>query len=131
MNKTKGFTLIEMLFVLQLIIIFGLFHLPYFNDDFQQSEIIIQEIINTIETVRLDAIFFQENQNLVFSNHSIIVNDNEVFTFKDINFLDNTQIYFNRKGHISKGCTILFELKNIEHKLVFNLGQGAFYIEKT
>ena len=50
MNKTKGFTLIEMLFVLQLIIIFGLFHLPYFNNDIQQSEIIIQEIINTIET---------------------------------------------------------------------------------
>ena len=130
MTKMKGFTLIELLFVLQIILVFSFLHLPYFSHSNEQREVVLQEIIICIENVRLDAIIQQQSVGLSFFNHSISTDSTQIFHSQDLTFYNSKIIYFNKEGHISKACTINFKLKKHEYKLVFNLGQGAFYIDE-
>lgn len=40
------------------------------------------------------------------------------------------EVSFNRNGNVGQAGTILFDTKKGKYKLVFNVGEGRFYVEK-
>ena len=130
-SKVKGFTFIEVLIVLQIVLIMTYFYLPYAKQELQQSEVILEQMKVVLENVRFDSIINYETNEIQFNNHAMFWKGHILLENKQLMFKDNYQIYFNGYGHVRKAATIYFELKKQDYKLVFNLGQGAFYIEKT
>ena len=131
MNKQRGFTLIEMLLVLQVIMMLNLFILPQTNLKIAQKEIIFHRIYLSIEKVRLNAMNSNENQTLYFENHELYFNQETLLNEKRLQFDSSSSITFNEQGHILKASTIYFSIGNKEYALIFNLGQGAYRIEET
>ena len=130
-NKMKGFTLIEMLFILQIICILELFVLPYANKNIVSSEVVIQNIYLMIENARMDAIHHHQTIELEFLNHSIHRNNLLIYENSNVLFDDSVNISFNNKGHIRQAKTVYFSINKKEYKLIFNLGQGVYRIEKV
>lgn len=130
MTKLNGFTLIETLFVLALISMGSYFLLPISQQSFNAFTIVENEILIHIEKARLNAVLSQQSQTISFLNDCIYVNNRFVYRNEAIEFYDN-HITYNSLGHIQQAKTIQFRINQKEYKLTFNLGQGAYYIEKN
>lgn len=125
LNK-NGYTLVEMLIVLSIVLIFSTLLLT--NHHFsnlkiqmlQMKEIILQQQIAARD---------QRNHTQIEIKHDKLIYDNKQFIFSDIVCEENT-IRFNGSGNIAKAATICCHEKNQQLCLVLQLGSGRCSLEK-
>lgn len=100
MQNKKGFTLLEMLLVMQVIIIISFFSLRIINSN-KNDEIVIEE---------LNSFFLEAKLNSIIN--------------KETNFS------YNELGHIYKAKTINIYINQNNYHYVFQVGSGAFEVRK-
>lgn len=136
MFQNKGFTLVETIFVLAIIISLTFITLPYYhpqtyNDDLNIIKYNISSIINNAKACSLD---FHQKIDLVFTSDSVSYqNDGKTISYKlpeQCYFSDIKNIHFNENGNINKANHIILHCKNKDIRLIFHLGSGDFYFEK-
>lgn len=129
-TKQKGYTLIELLFVLQVVIFGSYLILPQNRLEITPHTLILQEIELTIEQARLDAISQNSKQSITFEHHSVYYEDYSI-SFEQLQFDNKQVITFNHLGHIQQAKTIDFSIQSKNYQLIFNLGQGVYHIEEV
>ena len=131
MTKAKGFTLIEMLLVVQItmmmVYITSTCRLSYHTP----KEQVIQEMYVYIETTRLYAIENETYHTIIFEGNSMVDDVQDLYQNKALSFEDEYEITFNSKGHILNPKTIHFTYHQQPYELIFNLGLGVYRIEEV
>lgn len=126
----QGYTLIEMLFVLAILVVLMLFSVRPRQITPSDKEI-LYELSILIEKARFEAIQKAQNVSLEFNRNCIVIS-NAVY-FENSGLIINTpqEVIFNEWGNIQKGTTISFLIHQKQYKLVFNVGKGAYHLEKA
>lgn len=135
MSASRGFTLIEQLFVLSVIIVMTMFTLPYYrlhfnNDRIENIQFCISAIING---AKAQALTTHQKVELNFSDSHISYQQND----KDIrynlpeeaHFSHLTNVSFNENGNINQANHIVLNYKDSQYKLIFHLGSGDYYFK--
>ena len=135
MQTNKGFTMVEMIFVLFITIIISSFTLYNFNG--QKNDVpfkeVEQEIIDIVEQAKVLSInnhskiileFETKKLSFSFENETTSYNLPEGYHFEAIK-----EIYFNENGNINEGNHIDIVSTKETKQLVFNLGAGDYYIK--
>lgn len=127
-NKA-AFTLSEMLLVLGIVMCLILCtHLPAKHISFSK-EWVFHQMQTIIESARLKAIESHESISLKFLHQGILFQD-QCYLADDIEVITPKTITFNANGNISMGTTIEIKVKNESYQLIFNVGKGAYHLEK-
>jgi competence protein ComGD len=143
MDKTRGFTLIEMLLVMSIIMIVGSFgfkgYLSYYEK--RQLDAFLAQLEEDILFTQMHAMTHKEVTDVAFYdnfyrvrtliNAPILV---ERYFLKDfqIEFTNanmTRKISYNNKGNIRVSGKIIVEFKKQRKTIVFQLGKGRFYYE--
>lgn len=68
-------------------------------------------------------------------NIYISIKDNQVYANEDIMYLseyvncDDFSLYFNKRGNVNMGGSIVCEYKGKKSKIIINLGSGNIYVQ--
>ena len=136
MYQNKGFTLVEMIFVVSIIISLTFITLPYFHHQTlsHDIDIIKYHICSIINGAKAEALTFHQKINLEFSSHELSYQNNEktvsYYLPEQCYFSSIKDIYFNENGNINKANHIILNYKDEKIKLIFHLGSGDYYFEK-
>lgn len=136
MYQSKGFTLIEMIFVVAIIISLTFLTLPYCHHQTLSHDIdmIKYNISSIINGAKAQALTFHQRIDLKLTDRQISYQYNEKTVSyllpKDCYFSNIKTIYFNENGNINKANHIILNYQNESIKLIFHLGSGDFYFEK-
>ncbi len=135
MSKTNGFTLLEEIFVLSLILTLSFLTLPIYR--FQVKENIdnvkyhISAIINGAKTAALSS---HEKVNLYFTEDQVYYSQDDNFISYSLpdnySFSHLKEVYFNENGNINQANHVLLHDFDTERKLIFHLGNGDYYFEE-
>lgn len=121
---SKGFTMIEMVFVLWIALFFTLCSFQAFHGTLQMDMNQIKELIHQAQ---FKAIMQAQNVFVEFDGSHLKIDDKD-YVFKNL-VCESISFHYNELGHISQANTIsCFEGKK-EHKIVFQLGSGWIRIE--
>ena len=132
MLNNRGFTLIEMLFVVSIMIIISSFSFVYHKKN-----------INTKEQVSLiSGIFYEAKMRALVNKRKVIcevyqdkivMNDNDykktVILNKGYFFRNRHMFSYNEKGHIKIAKTLVLRTPYNEVRFVFQVGSGVFYVK--
>lgn len=135
MFPTKGFTLIEMIFVLAIIISLTFITLPYCHQQTigQDIDMIEYHISSIINEAKANALVSHQKTALIFTDHTISFQKNEKtvsYTLPDECYFSNIiPVSFNENGNINKANHVILNCKGKSVKLVFHLGSGDYYFE--
>ncbi|MDJ1475778.1 competence type IV pilus minor pilin ComGD [Bacillus sp. LS15-K4] len=138
--KQKGFTLLEMLFVLFAISVLSM--VTYFNvhslHEKQKVEQFLRQFSNDILYMQQLAINRQKHYTLrwhkdrhtyhigdLSTNLTIIKREYDSDIHIDLNTFPNPMTY-NPSGNINRGGTILLSYRSYKYEIVFQLGRGRF-----
>lgn len=131
MFQNKGFTLIETLLVLSIIVSLTLLNIPYYHHDYRLDDNLIKDRIGMIiEQAKQNSIIYHQQTNL-------IINSKEIYFMKENNkisfslpdkcyFSDLKEIYFNEFGNINQANHVILNTTSKNYKLVFHLGAGEY-----
>lgn len=137
MDRSNGFTLVEMLFVLFVISIFTILFIPnfvktiekqqtaQFFDLFSSDIFYIQnQTLNTNESYR---IWLRDDHYLIISNDTMKRRNYP----KHLEFTSysNTRISFSKAGTVINPTTLRFKDRYHSYCVVFPFGKGRHYIE--
>lgn len=134
MLQNKGFTMVEMIFVLSIILILSSFTLYNCKRNFKPSYSIVKNNISAVIDEAKDTALTQHQRiDLQFTAHKIQF----VYNDKCINYLlpsgyyfDHLQeVYFNPYGSINQANHINLCFENSTHMIVFHLGAGDYYFK--
>lgn len=134
LNKS-GFTIIEMLFTLSIVIILSLLSFSFTRKTASNEEILdnYEQIKSLIEEARSIALSTHQRVDLIFTEknigYEIPKKRRTVELSRGISFTHIRNIYFNRNGVINQANHILYGSKDIQYKIVFTLGSGDFYLQ--
>jgi len=130
LNK-KGFTMIEMVFVLFIIIILSSltmsFHLPSKKD-----QTIIQEISYILNQAKLNAMVYKETTTVSFTSKMLSVSSphyNQDYSLTDHRVFEKYQMTYNESGNIKTAKTVQLHCQNKTYAFVFQVGNGCFYVQ--
>ncbi|MFA1821548.1 competence type IV pilus minor pilin ComGD [Virgibacillus oceani] len=137
-NK-NGFTLIEMLIALSIVMIMLLLVVPI-----SLSTLDAAEEEQFLQTLEFDVLYIQSmaGENLLTSirfaddHYRIIRGNQEGFIKRDypkdvtINSRISNEITFDHRGSIRNPRTIEIHTKNASYRMIFPFGKGRYYIEK-
>lgn len=135
MFQNKGFTLIEVLLTLSIIIVLSVLTFPYMpTQSLAYNEDMIQyQIASLIDHAKSYALTNHQQVNITFTQNTISYQENQkriqYILPEKCYFSHLKKVYFNKNGNINQGNHILIHLKNKSLKLVFHLGNGDFYFE--
>ena len=131
MSSNKGFTLIEMLFVLMVICILSTLtmnlHLPQKSDD-----VMINEISFIINQAKTNAMIYKESVTLEFTNNNLLVTSNHFndnYTLPENASFEEYSFTYNEFGNIKTAKKISFCVNKNEYFFVFQVGSGSFYVK--
>lgn len=132
LNK-KGFTLVEMLLCLSVILILSAFsftyHLPQMSDDEQ-----LTLIVNVLTYARMHASTKKEVTDVDVSPHQLHVYsshlDRDIYLSEGYQFLSSHHFTYNNTGRIKNAKTIKLKTPHKLYALIFQLGSGTFYVEE-
>lgn len=127
----QGFTLLEMLIVLVVVMCLGLCaYIPYQKLQGSTQAILYQlEIL--IENARFEALESQSEVDINFLANRICVKNDCYFQKENISIKEDKVVTFNENGNISQGTHVDIEIKNQIYRIIFNVGRGAYRIEKN
>ena len=132
MLKIKGYTLIEMLYVLSVVTVMMLIGIS--NYEFQMSdEIIVEQITQFFKESKTYAIANHCNVNISIRKDCIIRNSNQYLdqlSLKKGYFSKDYDFHFNHNGNIKTARTISYFSENYKYDFVFQVGSGSFYVKK-
>lgn len=137
MDRSNGFTLVEMLFVLLVISIFTIMFIPnfvkmiekqqtaQFFDLFSSDIFYIQnQTLNTNESYR---IWLRDDHYLIISNETMKRRNYP----KHLEFTSysNRRISFSKAGTVINPTTLRFKDRYHSYRVIFPFGKGRHYIE--
>ena len=127
----QGFNLLEMLLVLSVVMCLGLCaYIPYQKLQGSTQAILYQlEIL--IENARFEALESQSKVDINFLADRICIKNDCYFQKENIWIKEDKTITFNENGNISQGTHVDIEIKNQTYRIIFNVGRGAYRIEKN
>lgn len=127
----QGFTLLEMLIVLSVVMCLGLCaYIPYQKLQGSTQAILYQlEIL--IENARFEALESQSKVDINFLADRICIKNDCYFQKENIWIKEDKTVTFNENGNISQGTHVDIEIKNQTYRIIFNVGRGAYRIEKN
>lgn len=124
----KGFTLIEMLLVLAIVsVLLVVTSLPLQTKRTTHT-LFWYQLSCIIEEARLEAIDSKSHTSIEFLKNEICFENQ---CLEDIVVKNPQTVTFNANGHIQKGRHIDICLNNETFSLIFNVGEGAYHIEKN
>lgn len=123
----KGFTLIEMIFVL---LIMSILSLTLILKNYDES--ILKWNMNKMKSYLLcqkrEALLLKENKDIVIKNNSIWNGQSMIYLHPKI-VCDNYEFKINERGNVNKGGSIVCSYGTHERSLIINLGNGNFYVK--
>lgn len=135
MFRNKGFTLVEMIFVISIIISLTFITLPFFHYQAVSNDLnlIKYNISSIINDAKASSIIFHKKIDLVFTSYSISYKNNDKtisYLLPDKCYFSNIKsISFNQNGNINQANHIILNCKSDSIKLIFHLGSGDYYFE--
>lgn len=142
LNNQQGFTIVESLIVLAVIVLFAQLSIVSIQKFYQKVEknLFFDQLQTDIYYAKAKAINQKSSVILEFFPQ---LNKYEIYNFQDerglvrefpesvqIKRTNLQRIYFRETGTISSFGTVTFEYEGKEIKLIFNIGQGRFYVEE-
>ncbi|MGN1183374.1 MAG: competence type IV pilus minor pilin ComGD [Faecalibacillus sp.] len=135
MFLNKGFTLIEMVFTLSIILSMTFLTLPVIHTQSSSHNIedIQYNIASIINSAKCYSLISHQKVELLFTTQSVSYHKNsEVVAYNLPNHCSFThleKIYFNKNGNINQANHIILKMNDKNIKLIFHLGNGDFYFE--
>lgn len=126
----QAYTLLEMILVLSIVMILFWVCQTSSQKIGGSKEVSLSELKILIEKARFQAIQTHLPVTLSFKTHGVCL-EGQCYMEEKISFVEPTNITFNENGNIQMGRRIDFELDHTSYQLVFNVGKGAYHIEKT
>lgn len=132
MYQNNGFTLIEMLLVLSIMITLSTLAFPYMKKQtaYISNESIQKQILMIIDQAKSQAIISHEKIILNITSHEIYYfNENQKYNFvlPDNYYFNNIkEVYFNKDGNINQANHIDLITPQKKYTLVFHLGAGDY-----
>ena len=131
----RGFTLIEVIFSISVIIILSLFTLRYARLSPVHLSIKQQcnQVISLLQDAKTQALLNHQKIDIIIENNQISYNDGNQHVLKlDENyyFENSFELYFNNNGNINSGNTLKLCDKNTCKSIIFNVGSGVFYVKE-
>lgn len=135
MSQNNGFTLIEEIFVLSVIIAMTLLTLPLFHHQtVQRPENIQFHISAIIDGAKAYALTLHQKVELEIGETYIAYKKDG----KDVrynlpdgaSFSHIIPVSFNENGNINQANHILLNYQNSKYQLIFHLGSGDYYFKK-
>ena len=135
MQDKHGFTLIEVVFTISIIIILSVFSLhfaittpPCLSIDQQ-----CKQIIALLQEAKTQALLNHERIDILI-DHNRISYDNQgeqkIELDRNYYFQNSFELYFNENGNINKGNHLTICNQNDCRSIVFNVGSGTFYVKE-
>ena len=130
MLNNRGFTLIEVIFSISVIIILSLFTLSYarLSPVHLSIEQQCNQVISLLQDAKTQALLNHQKIDIIIENNQISYNSGNQHVLKlDENyyFENSFELYFNKNGNTLKLCD-----KHTCKSIVFNVGSGAFYVKE-
>ena len=132
MFQNKGFTLIEMLLVISIILTLSVLSFPFMNKKkiYTTDETVKKQIEMIINQAKSKAITSHEKVDLIISNKEISFFDDQqkysVILPDDYSFNNIKEIYFNKDGNINQANHIDLITPKKNYTLIFHLGAGDY-----
>lgn len=135
MRSNQGFTLIEVIFTISIIIILSLFTLNFAISSPPQLSIDQQcnKVINLLEEAKTKALINHEQVDILIDVDQISYNYQKEFVVKLNNnyyFQDSFELYFNKNGNVNSGNHLNICNQKECRSIIFNVGSGAFYVKE-
>ena len=131
MLTSKGFTLIETIFVLAIICILSLlimgFHQPQKNE-----KMIIEEVKSFVNQAKLYAMVSKQTVTLEFEKDRLYyssLDKEKEYLLDDDTYFDSHELSFNENGNINGAKTVNFYCHNKRYHFVFQVGSGSYYVQ--
>ena len=124
MFQNKGFTMIEMLFVLSIIVSITLLTIPYYftHQNNYNFENVQKQVGMMIDQAKQESLISHQRIDLCFTKK-------EVYYLKDeqkISFQLPDKFYFDKNGNINQANHIVLANNQKKIKIVFHLGSGEY-----
>ena len=132
MFQNKGFTMIEMLFVLSIIISITLLTIPYYfthqnNSNFENVQ---KQVGMMIDQAKQESLISHQKIDLCFTKKEVYyLKDEQKISFQlpDKFYFDKiNEVYFNKNGNINQANHIVLANNQKKIKIVFHLGSGEY-----
>ena len=136
MFQNKGFTMIEMLFVLSIIVSITLLTIPYYftHQNNYNFENVQKQIGMMIDQAKQESLISHQRIDLCFTKKEVYyLKDEQKISFQlpDKFYFDKIkEVYFNKNGNINSGNTLKLCDKNTCKSIIFNVGSGVFYVKE-
>lgn len=133
MHDNQGFTLIETIFVLSIIIMLSTLTLHYaiVSSPVISLEQQCQQIISLLEEAKTTALLNHQKIELLIDDKQIsyqYLNQECKVKLNDKYYFQNSiELYFNENGNINKGNHLNICHQETCKSIVFNVGSGTFY----
>lgn len=116
--SNKGYTLIEMIFVLMIVILMMSLSFYHYPNSSQMKFELIKEILYDVQ---FDSLSNHKVNEIEFYNHTMMVNDRSI----DLTPLscEPLQFHYNKQGNISQANTLRCK-GNKRYQLTLQLGTG-------
>ena len=121
----KGYTFIEVIFVLAIISIMSLISLNSLPDT---SNLQFRYLISLIKKEHVDSLINHDRNTMEIYDSTVYINDKQISIYPLT--CDPIYFHFNSKGNISRACTIRCYSKNKDYEIKLQLGSGWLTIEK-
>ncbi len=132
MLNNRGFTLIEMMFVLSLTIIISNIGFFYHRATITQEDQLAL-VRSTFDLARIHAIVDKETVKVEVSSQEIMIHSNSFNKTVSLNdgyhFINNHSFSYNDSGHIKIAKRIILQAPKKKYAFVFQLGSGTYYVE--
>lgn len=136
MFQNKGFTLIEMLLVISIILTLSVLSFPFMNTKtiYITDECVKKQIGMIINQAKSKAIISHEKVSLIVSKQEISFIDHQkkyrVVLPNNYFFNNIKEIYFNKDGNINQANHIDLIAPKKKYTLIFHLGAGDYEFKK-
>lgn len=135
MLANKGFTMIEVIFVLGIVILLSMFTITFSLENRNTSSVEVEyaKIQSLLQEAKTIAITTHQRVDIEMEATSISYttsNKQRRLTLAPLYYFDSIKdIYFNHNGNINQGNTIQLCNNKRCQSIVFNVGSGDFYLK--
>lgn len=136
MRNNNGFTMVEVLFCLSIIIVLSSFTitLSIQKKDVSSIELEFSKVQSLLEEAKAIALTRHQRVDIEMEENSISYQnddkDRTVILTDSYYFTNSKEVYFNANGNINQGNTISLCNQNLCKSIIFNVGSGDFYLKE-
>lgn len=131
MSNNKGFTLVETLFVLVIIVILSLLTMNIYIP-VKSDQDIIEEVTQILYQAKANSILYKEKTDIYFQKQSLKIQSkhycNSYILTHQTSF-SNYHFSYNEFGNIKTAKTVGFQGHHQKYSFIFQVGSGTFYVQ--